>query len=459
MTPLWTAVEAEAATGGKVLGHWSVQAVSIDTRALGEKTLFVALAGENRDGHAFAPEASQAGAVVMVAREEGLPAGAPRLVVQDTLKGLEALGVTARARTDARIVAVTGSVGKTGTKEALRHVLAAQDRTHASIASYNNHWGVPLSLARMPKATRFGVFELGMNHAGEISALTRMVRPHVAIITRIAPAHLEYFGTLEKIADAKAEIFAGLEQGGVAVLPRDDVQFDRLARAARENGADIVSFGSHEAADWRLLAFEPTAEGSHVELSHKDRSLRFALGAPGRHWAQNALAVLAAVDALGGDVEAAALALAEFQPPGGRGQRRPIKVKGGMALLLDESYNANPTSMQAAIDVLGQRPGRRIAVLGDMLELGASAPDLHAGLAPLLSEAHVDLVFLAGPLMRHLFDALPTDRRGAYRPTAKELVDPVEAVLQPGDTVLVKGSLGSRMKLIVDALAGKEEVA
>lgn len=456
MSALWTAAEAAAATQGRVQGDWSVGALSIDTRTLGADALFVALAGLNRDGHAFAPEAARAGAVVMVAREDGLPEGAPRLVVEDTLKGLEALGVAARARTAARIAAVTGSVGKTGTKEALLHVLAAQGATHASVASYNNHWGVPLSLARMPRASRFGVFELGMNHAGEISALTRMVRPHVAIVTRIAPAHLEYFGTLEKIADAKAEIFEGLEEGGIAVLPRDDAQFDRLARAARARGAIVVGFGSHEAADWRLAAFEPTAGGSRVELTAQGRTSSFALGAPGRHWAQNALAVLAAVDALGGSVGAAASALAGFQPPGGRGRQRPIKVTGGMALLLDESYNANPTSMQAAIDVLGQRPGRRIAVLGDMLELGVSAAELHAGLAPFLSEAHVDLVFLAGPLMRHLFDALPPERRGAYCPTSEDLARRVEAALRPGDNVLVKGSLGSRMKLIVDALEKAE---
>lgn len=452
MSALWTAAEAAAATGGRVVGDWRVEALAIDTRTLEPGSLFIALAGENRDGHAFVPAALEKGAVVMVARDDDLAATAPRLVVEDTLTGLEALGRAGRARTQARIAAVTGSVGKTGTKEALRHVLSAQGATHASVASYNNHWGVPLSLARMPADTRFGVFELGMNHEGEILTLTRQARPHVAVITRIAPAHLEYFGTLERIADAKAEIFAGLEPGGIAILPADDPQLPRLAEAARAAGAAILTFGTDERAHWRITSFDAAEPGSRLRFEHAGRAYDLVLAAPGRHWAGNALAVLAAATSLGAELEPAIAALAGFTPPSGRGARRTLDLPQGQALLLDESYNANPVSMQAAIEVLGQAKGRKIAVLGDMLELGPTAAMLHASLAASLTDAAVDLVFLAGPLMQTLFEALPARMHGVHAPTSADLTAPLLAALEPGDTILVKGSLGSRMKVVIEAL-------
>jgi UDP-N-acetylmuramoyl-tripeptide--D-alanyl-D-alanine ligase len=328
--------------------------------------------------------------------------------VPDTQAGLEALGRAGRARAEARIVGVTGSVGKTGTKEALRHVLAAQGSTHASAASYNNHWGVPLTLARLPRAAAYGVLELGMNHPGEIAALTRQARPHVALITLIAPAHLGHFASLDAIADAKAEIFEGLEPGGVAVLNRDDPQFERLRAGAGPHAGRIATFGAERSADWRLLESRLDPDGSDVVAGFGGKRIAYRLGVPGRHWVANSLAVLAASEALGADVEAAAASLATLEPPAGRGRKRTIPIGGGEALLLDESYNANPVSMRAALELLGQMPGRRIAVLGDMLELGERGPDLHAGLAEAAQAAGVARVFCCGPLMESLFAALPT---------------------------------------------------
>ena len=359
----------------------------------------------------------------------------------------------AAARTAARIVGVTGSVGKTGTKEALRHVLARQAPTHASAASHNNHWGVPLSLSRMPEDASFGLFELGMNHAGEIAALTRLVRPHVALVTAIAPAHLAFFNSVAAIADAKAEIFSGLEPGGIAVLPRDDEHFPRLRRhAERAGAARIVTFGVDAEADWRLAELALAADHSEVMALAGGRPLAYRLGMAGRHLAMNSLAVLAVVEALGADVALAARCLGELRPPVGRGERRVLAVAGGEAVLLDESYNANPASMAAAIAVLGSHAGRKVAVLGDMLELGAAAPELHAGLAEPLAAAAVDRVFTCGPCMAHLDAALPPARRGGHADAAAGLAPLVRAALAPGDVVLVKGSLGSRMSRVVDAL-------
>lgn len=453
MSPLWTASEASAATAGRAGSRWSVDAIAIDTRDLPERALFTALKGESRDGHAFAGEALAKGAAVMVARRDpAWPADAPVLEVEDTLAGLEALGRAARARSPARIAGVTGSVGKTSTKEALRHVLAAQAPTHASAASHNNHWGVPLSLARLPRDTAFGVFELGMNHAGEIRPLTHMVRPHVAIVTRIAPAHLEFLGSIEAITDAKAEIFEGLEPGGIAVLPADDAQLDRLAGHARRMGATVLTFGAAADADWRLRAAEIGPERSIVTAERRGRPLELTVGAPGRHWVINALGVLAVVEALGADADRAAAALGDVAPPAGRGARRVLPLPDGNAALLDESYNANPASVAAALDVLGAMTGRRVAVLGDMLELGPDGPAMHAGLAAAVEAARVDLVLTCGSLMRHLHDALPASRRGPHAPDSASLAPAVAQTLRPGDAVLVKGSLGSRMQRIVDAL-------
>lgn len=455
MIPLWTAAEAAAATGGKVTQPWTADGVSIDSRTLRPGELFVALIGPTHDGHDHVGAAFEKGAAAaMVSRPpRGFPPGAPLLVVPDTLRGLEALGMAGRARSRARVVAVTGSVGKTSTKEALRHVLAAQGSTHASAASHNNHWGVPLSLARLPPDAAYGVFELGMNHAGEIRTLTAQVRPHVAVITWVAPAHLEFFADEAAIADAKAEIFEGLEPGGVAVLPRDNPHFPRLRAAAERAGAArVLSFGVHERADWRLAAAELRPEASRVTVAYRGTELRYRLSVPGRHWIANSLAVLAAVEAVGADVRAAADALASVAPPSGRGARHAIRVQGGTALLLDESYNANPASMRAAIELLGQMPGRRVVVLGDMLELGPAGPRLHAELAGPLAEAGVAEVLSCGPLMVHLHRELPDPIRGHHAVDSAALLPYVRDALQPGDAILVKGSLGSRMRPIVQAL-------
>jgi UDP-N-acetylmuramoyl-tripeptide--D-alanyl-D-alanine ligase len=382
------------------------------------------------------------------------------LAVPDVLQGLTDLARAARKRTSARVAAITGSVGKTGTKEALRLALSAEGETHASAASYNNHWGVPLSLARMPQNAAFGVFELGMNHAGEITPLTKLVRPRVAVITTIEPVHLEYFGSLEAIADAKAEIFSGLEPGGAAVLNRDNAQFARLARAAHKAGvARVISFGEHDEADARLLTVSLHAGCSTVRASILGTEVAYKLGAPGRHLVNNSLAVLAAVSLLGADLALAALALAQLQPPAGRGARMTLTLPAGRALLIDESYNANPASMRAALALLGQAPvgprGRRIAVLGDMLELGPAASALHRDMLAPLRDSDVDLVFCAGPLMHALWEVLPADQRGAYAVDSTALEPHVLAAVRDGDAIMIKGSLGSRMAPIVKALASR----
>lgn len=451
---LWTSDDIAAATGGRAAGSWTVDGVAIDSRAVKAGELFVALAGPRHDGHDFLAQALETGAAALIHREaNGLSGDLPLVVVDDTFTGLERLGRAGRARSEAGIVAVTGSVGKTGTKEALRHVLAEQASTHASVASFNNHWGVPLSLARMPKGSIYAIFELGMNAVGEIDRLSRLVRPHVAVITAIAPAHLGHFDGVAGIAGAKAEIFDGLERGGCAILNADTPQYDLLmARARAADCGRIVSFGTGSECHARLIEMNGDALGTDVAMELGGRRVEYRIGAPGRHWVQNSLAVLAAVEALGADPVAAAKALATFEPPAARGQRHRLRWRNGWITLIDDSYNANPTSMRAAIEVLAQADGRRIAVLGDMLELGEHAPQLHGALAPALDEADTALVFTAGPLMAHLHDRLPRARRGARRDHVDSLWPDLERALLPGDTVLVKGSLGSRMKVIVDAV-------
>ncbi|MCW5731643.1 MAG: UDP-N-acetylmuramoylalanyl-D-glutamyl-2,6-diaminopimelate--D-alanyl-D-alanine ligase [Alphaproteobacteria bacterium] len=456
---LWTSAEAEQATGGRAMAGWTASGVSIDSRTLDFGDLFVALRGPNFDGHDFVRAALEKGAsAAMVDRvPEGLAPGAPLLVVPDTLAALEALGVWARRRSGARIVAVTGSVGKTGSKEALRLVLADQGETHAAFGSFNNLWGVPLTLARMPREAHFGVFEIGMNHAGEIAPLARMVRPHVAIITTIEAVHLGNFPSIEAIADAKAEIFAGLEPEGTAIFNRDNPFYDRLAAHAREAGVGrILGFGTHPEAEVRLVnsALHPTC--SCVSADVAGQAITYKIGAPGRHWVMNSLAVLAAVRALGGDLGLAGLRLADMSAPKGRGRRHHVAWPGGGFELIDESYNASPVSMRAAFEIMARLPvgprGRRVAVLGDMLELGERSGELHAGLAKDLVAAGADLVFCAGPQMRRLFESLPEKRRTLHVASAAELVEPLRAALRAGDVVLVKGSLGSRMGPVVDAL-------
>ena len=455
MNALWTASEAEMATGGKASADWKVEGISIDTRTLKVGDLFVALRGENRDGHTFVGAALEkgAGAALISDLPVKLNQNAPLLLVEDTLHGLEGLGRAARARCSARIVAVTGSAGKTTTKEMLRLALSNQGRVAASAASYNNHWGVPLSLARMACDASFGVFEIGMNHAGEIRVLVGQVRPHVAVVTTIAPAHVEYFGTLEAVSDAKAEIFEGVEPGGTAILPLDNPQFGRLAQRAGECGIkNIVSFGTGMGADARLLSAKVVGEKQFVTAEIHGAKMELALGALGSHIAFNALAVLLAAQALGADIGKAARALAAFTPLKGRGAR----VTLGDIELIDESYNANPASMSAALSLLKEANprsgGRRIAVLGDMLELGAEGPVLHRAIESDIAASAVDLAFLCGPQMRALWDVLPTDLRGAYAENSMQLNDPFLSQLRSGDIVLVKGSFGSRMSVIIEAL-------
>jgi UDP-N-acetylmuramoyl-tripeptide--D-alanyl-D-alanine ligase len=393
--------------------------------------------------------------VIDEAHATELSGAGPLFVVKDVQQSLESLGQRARERSTAFIAAITGSVGKTSTKDMTRLMLSRFGETHASAASYNNHWGVPLTLARMPAESRFGVFELGMNHAGEIAALVAQVRPHVAVITRIAPVHLEYFGTIEKIADAKAEIFSALD-GGVAIINRDDGFYERLAAAAAPTASHVFGFGETEGAHARLLSYEPAGEGALVEADILERRLRFRIGAPGKHIAMNALAALLVGVIFDVDLEQAAAAFADFMPPSGRGQREKISTRDGEFTLIDESYNANPTSMRAALQLLSAAAtgpgGRRIAILGDMLELGPQAAELHADLAQDLIDANVDLLFTSGPLMSRLSYAAPDSMRGAHRATPLELEEAVLAAVRPGDVVMVKGSNGSRMGRIVSAL-------
>jgi UDP-N-acetylmuramoyl-tripeptide--D-alanyl-D-alanine ligase len=460
--PLWTSHEMAVAMRAAVNGAPpdAVIGLSIDTRTILPGEAYFAIKGDVHDGHDFVAVALQKGAalaVVDAAHRQNFAADAPLLVVDDVLAGLVDLARASRARLNAKVIAVTGSVGKTSTKEALRRVLSAQGETHASAASFNNHWGVPLSLARCPAAVRFAVFEIGMNHANEIRPLVKLVRPHVAIITTVEPVHLEFFSGIEAIADAKAEIFEGLEPGGAVVLNRDNAQFARLERRATELGIKrIVSFGADRQADARLIdvALHATCSAVHADILEHD--LTYKLGMPGRHMAMNSLAVLAAASLAGADIALSGLALSQAQPAAGRGVRHVLEVGHGEATLIDESYNANPASMAAALNVLGAASvgpqGRRIAVLGDMLELGPTAAELHRGLIDAVAANRVDLVYCCGPLMRNLWNALSTGRRGGYADNSEALESLVTGAIRAGDAIMVKGSLGSKMKTIVTAL-------
>ena len=459
---LWTVAAMAQAMDATAQGALpqSVSGLSIDTRTLEKGEAFFALK-DVRDGHDFVEAALKAGAgvaVVAADKRAMFAKDTPLLVVADVLEALTALARAARARSAAKFIGVTGSVGKTGTKEALRLALSSDGETHASAASYNNHWGVPLSLARCPESARYAVLEMGMNHAGEIAPLTKLVRPHVAIITTIEPVHLEFFDSVEAIADAKAEIFEGIEPGGAAVLNRDNPHFARLQKAAKAAGVErVVSFGEHARAEARLMKFALQPDSSTAQARILGADVTYKLGAPGRHVVWNSLAVLAAAVLAAADLALAALALSNLKPPsGGRGERIALELPGGDALLIDESYNANPASMRAALALLGQAPlgprGRRIAVLGEMLELGPRGSELHQGLAQSIVDNSVDLVFCAGPLYRDLWQALPSERRGGYADTAAALEADVLGALRAGDAMMVKGSLGSKMGPIVKAL-------
>ena len=459
--PLWTFDDLVAAAGGRPERATGVPAtgLSIDTRTLQAGDLFVALK-DQRDGHEFVTKAFEAGAAAALVSDAyaARPGDGPLVRVRNTLAGLEGIGRAARARlgSEARVIAVTGSAGKTGTKDMLRACLARIGPTHAADKSFNNQWGVPLTLARMPAATRFAVFEIGMNHAGEITPLSRMVRPHVAIVTTVEPVHLAQFPSVEAIAEAKAEIFAGLEPGGTAVINRDNTHFETLRRHAEAAGARIVSFGQDARADVRPRVLEIASDGTTMEVVIGGREVRFRVAVPGIHIALNALAVAAAIHAAGADVAAALPALATLPPPPGRGSRTELALGGGRVLLIDESYNANPASMRAAFAVLGTVPRsawpRRIAVLGDMLELGADEAALHVALKEAVDAAGTDLVFACGPNMAHLFEALAPEQRGAWTPRSDALAERLLAALAPGDVVMIKGSNGSRMGPVADAL-------
>jgi UDP-N-acetylmuramoyl-tripeptide--D-alanyl-D-alanine ligase len=445
---LWTASELTEATGGTMSRAIDASGLSIDTRTLAAGDLFVALIGEGRDGHAFVADALAKGAAGAVVHDRGVRG--PVLRVDDTLAALTRLGGFARLRFAGRLVAVTGSAGKTTTKEMLRGVLSSFGSTHAAVASYNNHWGVPLTLARTPRDAQYCIAEIGMNHAGEIAPLTRLARPHVAVITTVAKAHVGHLGSIEAIADEKASIVQGLEPNGIAVIPADSDQLPRLRAAA--GSAAVLTFGTHPAADIRLLQWAGDADGSLISVDIAGQTASLRLLAPGLHMAMNALATLAVVVALGLDPAKAVAALEAFVPLAGRGARREIAADGGTALLLDESYNGNGASMRAALDVLRlQTSRRRVAVLGDMLELGEEGPAEHAGLADVVA-ASADCLFTCGPLMRSLFNAVPNAVRCVHTVDSAALAPIVAAALRDGDAVLVKGSLGSGMKLVVEAI-------
>jgi UDP-N-acetylmuramoyl-tripeptide--D-alanyl-D-alanine ligase len=461
-TPLWTSMAMAEAMRASINGELpeAVTGLSIDSRTIAPGDAYFAIKGDVHDGHDFVAAALKAGAalaVVETAQRDKFAPDAPLLVVEDVLAGLVDLARTARARLSAQVIAVTGSVGKTSTKEALRRVLGAQGETHASAASFNNHWGVPLSLARCPATARFAIFEIGMNHAGEIEPLVKLVRPQVAVITTVEPVHLEFFAGIEAIADAKAEIFTGVEPGGAVVLNRDNLQFARLQRRAKQLGINsVVSFGADEKSDARLLDVSLHSACSAVHANILGHDITYKLGMPGRHMAMNSLAVLAAASLAGADLALAALSLWQIEPAAGRGARRVLEIANGEATLIDESYNANPASMAAALSVLGRAAvgphGRRIAVLGDMLELGPTSPALHRGLNGAVKANHIDLVYCCGPLMRNLWDALSTGKRGGYAESAAGLEAQVVAAIRASDAIMIKGSLGSKMKTIVDAL-------
>jgi len=463
---LWTADEIAEATGGSPSGSFQAAGVEMDSRDVRSGDLFFALKGETSDGHLYLDKAFANGAAAAVVEQ---PIDQPHVLVEDTSRALELLAQAARNRAAARIVGVTGSVGKTGVKEAIFAALERSSRgaAHRSVRSYNNHVGVPLSLSRMPSRAKFGVFEMGMNHAGEILGLTAQVRPHVAVITTIAPAHIENLGSEEAIADAKAEIFSGLEPGGTAVVPADSPHYERLRRAAEAAGAEVLAFGSSPEAQFRLLDAIPSANGgSLVTAAFGDLRLCYSVAEPGAHWVANSLAVMAAVHAAGGDLGAAGLALAEMGGLKGRGARHRLKVPGGHALLIDESYNANPASMRATLAQLGATPAsRRIAVLGSMRELGDFAPAFHAQLAEPLEAAGVDYAILVGEEMAALARELgkpPKNALGiplgfAHCQSPGEAIAALEEFgLAGGDAVLVKGSNSVGLGRVVAHFAARE---
>ncbi len=458
MSALWTSDEvAQALSPLAMSAAFEATGVTFDSRAVGKGDLFFALGGETTDGHGFVADAlSRGAAAAVVARD--VPGAAGNLIrVPDTMTALVDLGRAGRRRSTARVASVTGSVGKTSTKDALRTMLSAQAPTSASTASFNNHVGVPISLARLAREARYGVFEIGMNHPGEIEPLARQVEAHVGVVTNTESAHIGYMGSEAAIADEKACLFAGMREGAVAVLNRDNRHYERLARHARNFGvARIVGFGRHDAADARLVACRLHDSGSDVEALIHGSRIEYRLGAAGEHWVLNSIAALAVTQALGADIAKAAATLAEVKASPGRGARRWLKFGSGTVELLDESYNANPSSVRAMLAVLARTEpapgGRRLLVLGDMRELGDKADAYHAGLADAVAASGATRVFLCGPHMEALWHKLAAAQKGVHRPDSGALAGEVAAALRAGDVLAIKGSLGSKMKVIVDAV-------
>lgn len=461
-TFLWSGLSLITNLNARLIGQLppGVTGISIDSRTIAPGELFFAIKGDNSNGHDYVDSAFANGAAAAVVDEAHADAAkkhGPVLVVNDVQLSLENLGEASRLRSRAGIIGVTGSVGKTSTKEALALVLSHFGKTHAAVASYNNHWGVPLTLSRMPQDCDFGIFEIGMNHPGEITPLTRMVAPHVAIVTTVAAVHMASFNSVDEIADAKGEIFSGLQPHGVAIIHRDIPQYERLRNHARSSAAsEVLSFGEAEEADARLVDYSEDGETAIVEAWILGEHLRYRLGARGRHMAINSLAVLLGARALGVDVAEAAKVLGEYSAPKGRGARAALPVGDGTFTLIDESYNANPASVRAALAVLGNtapaEDGRRIAVIADMLELGARENELHAELAADVESNNVDLLYCAGPLSKYLYDAVGTGIRGRWAEKAAGLVVPLIDELRAGDVIMLKGSNGSRLGPVVQAL-------
>lgn len=461
---LWSAKDAAIATDGLTTGDWSVTGVSIDSRTVKNGDLFIALTGENGDGHAYVCDAIKKGAAAAIVSKKIDGVSEDKLlIVVDTFKALQDLGRASRARTGSKIIAVTGSVGKTGTKEMLAAAFGAQGQTHASIKSYNNHWGVPYSLSSMHAGSDFGIFEVGMNHADEITPLSKMIAPDIAIITTVDAVHIANFANGEEgIADAKAEIFDGMKEGGVAILNADNQWFTRLSDKAKAKGLKVISFGEHENAQVKLLNLLVAANGSRIEAEIMGEKISFTMQSTGKHLAMNALSVLAAIKISGGNLAKAAKAIGKIEPLAGRGKHEYLDIgdKENPVILIDESYNASPVAMKAAFKVLAMvdpgRGGRRIAILGDMYEQGADGARIHRDLALPLEAAGVHLVYTSGPLMKNLYDVLPPEKRGAHVDDTRELAKIVPDVLVPGDVVMVKGSRGPgekpRMQLVVEAL-------
>ncbi len=463
MSALWTSDEvARALAPAAITAPFAANGVTFDSRAVVKDDLFFALSGESTDGHGFVGEAMKRGAAAAVVSRDVEAAGGTLIRVPDTLKALVGLGRAGRRRSKARIASVTGSVGKTSTKDALRAMLADQAPTSASTASFNNHVGVPISLARLPREARYGVFEIGMNHPGEIEPLARQVEAHVGVVTNVGPVHIGHMGSEEAIADEKGCLFAGMAEDAVAVLNRDSHHYDRLAGHARRFGVSrIVGFGRNEHAEARLLSCSLQDTGSDVAALIHGRRIEYRLGAAGEHWVLNSIAALAVVEALGANVVEAAATLKGIGASPGRGARRMLKFDSGTVELLDESYNANPVSMRAMLALLARtepaRGGRRLLVMGDMRELGEGADGYHAGLADAVAASGAAQVFLCGPHMQALWPLLAPAQRAVYRPDSAALAGDVAAALRVGDVIAVKGSLGSKMKNVVDAIVAASD--